>query len=103
MKYQGRYWTRPEGFNDSADPSLDYFTHHDFFKCTCGKSLRVIKQALFYEKVIIEFEYESSTFIRYGHDPEKCDLIVCWVDDWKDCPIPVFELSSEVKKLPDWS
>ena len=30
----------------------------------------------------IEFEYKSMTFQREGHSPEKCDKVICWVDDW---------------------
>jgi hypothetical protein len=43
----------------------------------------------------IEFEYESRNFRDHRHDPEKCDLIVCWRHNWKDCPanLQVLELS----------
>lgn len=43
------------------------------------------------QELILEFEVRSSHF---NHDPEKCDLIVCWEDDWEKCPpnIDVFEL-----------
>jgi hypothetical protein len=30
-----------------------------------------------WERIAIEFEYRSSNFERHGHDPERCDLIVC--------------------------
>jgi hypothetical protein len=42
----------------------------------------------------IEFEYESRNFRDHRHDPEKCDLIVCWRHNWKDCPpnLQVLEL-----------
>src|SRR5712671_2836308 len=42
----------------------------------------------------IEFEYESRNFKDHRHDPEKCDLIVCWRHNWKDCPanLQVLEL-----------
>ncbi len=42
----------------------------------------------------IEFEYESKNFLLHGHDPKKCDLIVCWRHNWKECPdeIEVIEL-----------
>jgi hypothetical protein len=40
-------------------------------------------------EVIIEFESRSKNF---NHDISKCDLIVCWEHDWKDCPIDVLEL-----------
>jgi hypothetical protein len=43
----------------------------------------------------IEFEYESRGFKQHGHDPNQCDLIVCWRHNWKNCPpkIQVLELS----------
>lgn len=48
----------------------------------------------------IEFEYESRGFKQHGHDPGKCDLIVCWRHNWKNCPphIQVLELSKLVRK-----
>ncbi|MFH0889377.1 MAG: hypothetical protein V1871_09245 [Planctomycetota bacterium] len=33
------------------------------------------------KEVNIEFEYCSNNFILHGHDKNKCDYIVCWVDD----------------------
>jgi hypothetical protein len=49
----------------------------------------------------IEFEYESRNFKDHGHDPQKCDLIVCWRHNWKNCPpnLQVLELSKLVKNL----
>ena len=29
----------------------------------------------------VEFEYKASNFREHRHDPEKCDFIVCWIDD----------------------
>ena len=49
----------------------------------------------------IEFEFHSSHFSKQkGHDPEKCDIIVCWKHDWKNCPekIEVIELRRIVQK-----
>ena len=49
----------------------------------------------------IEFEYESRNFKDHRHDPEKCDLIVCWRHNWKDCPanLQVLELSKVMAQL----
>jgi hypothetical protein len=49
----------------------------------------------------IEFEYESRGFKQHGHDPDQCDLIVCWRHNWKNCPpnIQVLELSKLVAGL----
>lgn len=46
----------------------------------------------------IEFEFRSSDFKRHGHNPDKCDIIVCWEHDWNDCPRHLFiiELKSEL-------
>jgi hypothetical protein len=48
--------------------------------------------------VRIEFEFESRNFQAHGHDPEKCDLIVCWKNNWPESPVEVLELSKFVGK-----
>jgi hypothetical protein len=48
-----------------------------------------------FEGVRIEFEYQSSSFQRHGHNACDCDFIVCWEHDWQDCPIDVIELSKK--------
>ncbi|HEY2495946.1 MAG TPA: hypothetical protein VGK24_02655 [Candidatus Angelobacter sp.] len=37
----------------------------------------------------------------FGHDPKKCDVIVCWIHNWPECPewIEVVELSREVERI----
>ena len=52
-----------------------------------------------WERVAIEFEYVSSNFKAHKHDPKQCDVIVCWEHDWRDCPLEVIELKSEIQKL----
>jgi hypothetical protein len=52
-----------------------------------------------WEHVQIEFEYRSSNFFEHGHNPEQCDVIVCWEHDWEDCPVEVLELSSVIKYI----
>ena len=52
-------------------------------------------------KRYIEFEYKSSHFKSHGHDPEKCDVIVCWIHDWTDCPIEVIELKELIGQLSE--
>ncbi|MCU1220155.1 MAG: hypothetical protein JWN42_1352 [Candidatus Angelobacter sp.] len=49
----------------------------------------------------MEVEFESKNFLRHGHDPKKCDVIVCWVHNWPECPkwIEVVELRKEVEKM----
>ena len=56
-----------------------------------GKRL-IDKNKNFWEPVSIEFEYKSKNFLYHGHDISKCDVIVCWIHDWQDCPIEVIEL-----------
>lgn len=49
----------------------------------------------------IEFEYKSSNFPSHHKkkDWDKCDIIVCWEHDWKNCPKNIFviELKKEIK------
>jgi hypothetical protein len=49
-----------------------------------------------WQDVNVEFEFESRKFRDHHHDPDKCDMIVCWRHNWKGCPerIQVLELSS---------
>jgi len=54
-----------------------------------------------WEHILIEFEYQRSNFREHGHSPEDCDLIVCWIHDWEDCPIEVLELRSQISYLPN--
>jgi hypothetical protein len=48
----------------------------------------------------VEVEFESRNFLKHGHDPKKCDVIVCWVHNWPECPewIEVVELRKEIGK-----
>lgn len=61
-----------------------------------------------WEEVNIEFEFISSDFVRHKHSEKiksgaKCDMIVCWEHDWKECPknIEVIELKTEYQKYPN--
>jgi hypothetical protein len=54
-----------------------------------------------WEKVRIEFEYKSADFKKKGLDPAECDIIVCWENNWPDCPIEVIELEDRLASLPD--
>jgi len=47
----------------------------------------------------IEFEYKASNFKLHRHDSKQCDFIVCWENDWLDCPIKIIELKKEIMKL----
>ena len=50
----------------------------------------------------IEFELKSSHFLQHGHDPRKCDLIICWEDDDRDNTIPTLALSDTDWKTQKW-
>ena len=45
-----------------------------------------------WQKVRIELEFESVNFLRHRHDAKECDLIVCWVHNWREAPMEVVEL-----------
>jgi hypothetical protein len=53
-----------------------------------------------WQRVRIEFEFESRNFKKHKHRRDKCDVIVCWKHNWKDCPLDVVELS-ELKFTTD--
>jgi len=51
-----------------------------------------------WRKVLIEFEFATS---RFDHDPEGCDLIVCWEDDRNTTGLEVLELKKYMAQLID--
>jgi hypothetical protein len=65
----------------------------------CEAKRCVSRKQNLWERVRIEFEYQSRTFRDHGHNPDQCDLIVCWEDNWPDCPIEVLELRSAIDAL----
>jgi hypothetical protein len=52
-----------------------------------------------WQRVRIEFEFESRNFVSHMHEVEGCDLIVCWNHNWKNCPLAVLELKT-LPRLP---
>jgi hypothetical protein len=50
-----------------------------------------------WQRLRIEFEYESRNFLAHMHPATKCDLIVCWRHNWKGCPLEVLELCQVVR------
>ncbi len=52
-----------------------------------------------WQRVRIEFEFESRNFLEHGHLVDGCDLIVCWRHTWPECPIEVLELRSILQKI----
>jgi len=55
-----------------------------------------------WQRVHLEFEFESRNFRDHGHPLDGCDVIVCWRHNWPDCPphVEILELSSLIKSLP---
>ncbi len=51
-----------------------------------------------WQRVRIEFEYESRNFLKHFHDVNDCDVIVCWRDNWPECPLEVVELRAIVSE-----
>jgi hypothetical protein len=49
-----------------------------------------------WQRIRIEFEYESRNFLKHMHDAKECDLIVCWKHNWPECPVEVLELSKVI-------
>lgn len=52
-----------------------------------------------WQRVSIEFEFESRNFREHGHPERGCDVIVCWRHNWPDCPrhIEIVELSRDIE------
>jgi len=47
----------------------------------------------------IEFEYKSSGFKSHLKSKRKCHYVICWEHNWRDCPVQVIELRSELEKI----
>jgi hypothetical protein len=67
----------------------------------CEAKRRVGKDR--WERLRIEFEFLSRNFLGHGHDKDDCDVIVCWENNWPDCPLEVVELCAEIEKLDSTS
>lgn len=65
----------------------------------CEAKRRVSRNGNRWERIRIEFEYASRNFQTHGHDPAQCDLVICWEDNWPDCPLEVLELKSIIDNL----
>ena len=46
-----------------------------------------------------EFEYKSSNFKQHKHDPKGCNIVICWENDWTDCPLEVVCLKDVARKF----
>jgi hypothetical protein len=65
----------------------------------CEAKRRISKSSDTWERVRIEFEFESRNFLAHGHKIAECDVIVCWEDNWPDCRIEVLELKAAIQSL----
>src|SRR5438046_10704579 len=54
-----------------------------------------------WQRVNIEFEFESRNLRQHRQSARGCDVIVCWRHNWEGCPkkIEVVELSRVIKSL----
>ena len=54
-----------------------------------------------WQRVSIEFEFESRNFRDHGHALDGCDVIVCWRHNWPDCPrqIEIVELYRVIESM----
>jgi hypothetical protein len=52
-----------------------------------------------WEPVRVELEFRASSFVAHGHDLKGCDVIICWENDWPDCPIEVLDLKAAIERL----
>jgi hypothetical protein len=60
-----------------------------------GEALRLVAENRL-QRVKLEFELQSRNFLYHNHDASKCDLIVCWENNWPDAPVEVIELKTVV-------
>jgi Homing endonuclease associated repeat len=51
-----------------------------------------------WQRVKIEFEYESRNFLLHGHRADQCNLIVCWRHNWAESPLEVIELKTALRQ-----
>jgi len=44
------------------------------------------------KQLVAEFEFKSKNFRNHKHDPDGCDIIIAYEDNWENPPVPVWEL-----------
>lgn len=54
-----------------------------------------------WDRVRVEFEFESKNFLQHKHNHEDADLVICWDHNWPNCPLEVIELREVIKGLPN--
>lgn len=48
------------------------------------------------QQLRVEFEYDARNFQQHGHNPNDCDLIICWRNSWENASVPVFALDGVI-------
>lgn len=50
------------------------------------------------KRVLAEAEFKATGARNHGRELTDggCDLIICWYDDWPDCPVEILELSRRI-------
>jgi hypothetical protein len=56
-----------------------------------------------WEQTRIQFEYCCSEADEDKIQDNGCELIICWINDLKDCPVEILELKSEMDRFEDFS
>jgi len=54
-----------------------------------------------WQRVRIEFEFESRNFLDHGHVADNCDVLVCWRHNWQESPanLEIVEPQSVIQTL----
>lgn len=52
-----------------------------------------------FSKCFAEFEFKSSNYKLHNHPINGCDLVICWENDWLDCPLEVLCLKDKISEL----
>lgn len=52
-----------------------------------------------WEHTRIQIEFRSSDLQNREWNEGDCDILVCWIHDWEDCPIEVLELRALISRF----
>lgn len=52
-----------------------------------------------FSKCLAEFEFKASSYKVHKHPLKGCDLIICWENDWQNCPLEMLELKGIASKF----
>lgn len=61
------------------------------------------KNGTHFSRKYIEFEFKASSFRTHekntNHRNTRCDYVVCWENDYPNCPVKVIDLKTELRKV----